>query len=272
VKETVLGMGVALVLTAGTVMAGPGDGGVVHGRLDAGPRETANQRAYRVAYIEQTVSREREITAHHVWTPEMSNASWTHWHRAYRALRIRDLAQDDNEAATVARVDAYLSRLTDHFLTLLQELTAKSPEVPPPPTLLSPSASASLPIGTAVTFKLAPYKDAMHYYCWLWEPGGHYWSNWQVSTESYGTSPECTIAADDPRWSAFRAGKVEFHGRAILSAKSTTGKDYRIWSEPVKAEFALTGGAAPTVSGTPRSAGPPATTKPSSSAGAGGSK
>lgn len=272
-REIVPGMGVALVLTAGTVMAGSGDGGVAHGRHDAGPAETTNQRAYRVAYIEQTLLREREITTHHVWTPEMSNASSTHWHRVYRALRIRDLAQDDNETATMARVDAYLSRLTDHFLALLQELTAKSPEVPPPPTLVSPTASASLPIGTAVTFKLAPYKDAMHYYCWLWEPGGHYWSNWEVSTESFGTSPECTIAADDPRWSAFHAGKAEFHGRAILSAKSSTGKDYKIWSDPVKADFALTGGAAPMISGAPRAAGPMATAKPaSSSASSGGSK
>jgi hypothetical protein len=256
VKKILSGVGVAVVLTAGAVFAGPSDGGALHARADAGPKETSSQRAYRMAYIEQTVSREREITQHHVWTPEMSKASWTHWHRAYRALRIRDLAQDDGEAATVARVDAYMLKLTDHFLTLLKELTVTAPEVPPPPTLLSPAANASLPVGTAVTFKLAPYKDATHYYCWLWEPGGHYWSNWQTSTESYGASPECTLAADDPRWSGFRAGKAEFHGRAILSAKSSTGKDYRVWSEPVKAEFALTGGGAPAVSGTPHPAAP----------------
>ncbi|HLK40519.1 MAG TPA: hypothetical protein VKU41_27390 [Polyangiaceae bacterium] len=254
-------------LTAGP-SAAAGDAGAAHAKPDAGPRETAGQREYRLEYVEATVKRERELTAHKIWTPDMSSASWKHWRRAYRALRIRELAQDDHDDATVARVDGYLKKLTDRFLVVIKDLAASAPEVPPPPTLVAPTAGVALAVGTPVTFKMAAYKDAAHYYCWLWEPGGHYWSNWQASTESYGVTPECTIAADDPRWSRFHAGKAEFHGRAILSAKTSAGKDYKVWSEPVKAEFTLTGGAAPGPSGAP--GGPSAQPPPPKPLAAGG--
>jgi hypothetical protein len=250
-----LGIAVGCIVAAPGALAGPPDAGSAHGR-DAGPKETPAQRAYRMEYIEGTVAREREITKHHVWTPEMSTASWKHWRRAYRALRIRELAQDDHDDSAVARVDAYLKKVSDHFLSLLTELTAKAPEIPPPPTLIAPAAGAQLAVGSPVSFKLAPYKDAAQYYCWFWEPGGHYWSNWQAAQGAgggFGTSPECDLSADDPRWSKFHAGKAEFYGRAILMAKTSTGKDYRMWSEPVKAEFTLTGGAAPaTTDGGPK--------------------
>jgi hypothetical protein len=242
----VLGANMAI---AGTPDAGTSDAGGARAARDAGPKETADQRGYRMRYVAETVQREGEIAKHHVWTPEMSKASWTHWRRAYRALRIRELAQDDGEDAAVARVDAYMKKSTDHFLTLLAELTAKSPEVPGPPTLTSPAAGAALAVGTPVTFKMAPYKDATQYYCWFWQPGGHYWSNWQASSESYGTSPECTIPGDDPKWSKFHSGKAEFYGRAIVPTKTAAGKDYKMWSEAVKLEVAVTGGAAPSGSG-----------------------
>jgi hypothetical protein len=220
---------------------GDHDGGRHEGHHDAAPPETADQRAERREYVEETVAKEREITKHHIWTPEMSEASWKHWRRAYRALRVRELAQDDHEEDAVTRVDAFLRRLREHFLAHLTELTTKAPEIPPPPTLLSPAAGAQLAVGTAVSFKMAPYKDAAQYYCWFWEPGGHHWSNWQSGT-GFGTSPECDVAADDPHWSKFRSGKAEFYGRAIVPAKTSAGKEYKMWSEPVKLELKVTGG------------------------------
>ncbi len=219
------------------------------GARDAAPRETAAQRVERVKYVEETLAREREITKHRIWTLEMSHASWKHWRRVYRALRIRELAEDDGAQGEVARVDAYLKKATDHFLELLAELTAKAPEIPPPPTLVAPAAGSPLAVGTAVTFKMSPYKDASQYYCWFWEPGGHYWSNWQAKAEGFGESPECTIAADDPHWAKFHAGKGEFYGRAIIATKGDGGRPFRMWSEPVKADFSVTGGAAPALPG-----------------------
>jgi hypothetical protein len=225
------------------------DGGLKENpaQRDAGPKETPAQRAFRIEFVEGSVAREREITKHHIWTIEMSMASWKHWRRAYRALRIRELAQDDHDDAAVARVDAYLKKISEHFFSLLAELTAKAPEIPPPPTLLSPAAGTKLAAGTALSFKMAPYKDAAHYYCWFWEPGGHYWSNMQLTPDGggLGTSPECDIPADDPRWSKFLSGKAEFYGRAVLLAKTDGGREYRMWSEPVRADYVVTGGAAP---------------------------
>jgi hypothetical protein len=220
-----------------------------HGGYDAGPRETPEQRTFRHQYVEETVVRERELTKHHIWTPEMWKASGNHWRRAYRTLRVRELAQDDNDAATVRRADAHLKKVTEHFLALLGELTASAPEIPAPPTVASPGPGAQLAVGSAVTFKMAPYKDATSYYCGFWQPGGHFWSNWQPSSKTYGASPECTIAADDPRWSKFQSGKAEFFGRAMLQAKSSTGKEYKMWSEPARVEVSVTGGPAPAVSG-----------------------
>ena len=234
-------LGLGLVALGGPALAAPPDGGS-HVHHDAGPKETPGQREYRVAYLRDTLEKEKAITRHHVWTPAMSTASWKHWRRAYKALRIRELAQDDSDDAAVVRVDAYLKKVTDHFVALLTELTASAPEVPPPPTLLSPAEGATAAVGTPVTFKMAPYKDAAHYYCWFWEPGGHHWSNWQTSTESYGTSPECTVPADDAHWIQFRSGKAEFYGRAIVPVKAD-GKEYKMWSEPVKLEVTITGGA-----------------------------
>jgi hypothetical protein len=212
---------------------------------DAGPRETAGQRAERRKYVEETLAREREITRHRIWTPEMSRASWKHWRRAYRALRVRELAEDDKEDAVVARVDAYLKKATDHFFSLMTELASKAPEIPPAPTLLSPVAGAQATVGQPVSFKMAPYKEAAHYYCWFWEPGGHSWSNWQAKEEHYGDSPECDIPADDPRWGRFRSGKAEFYGRAIIPVKLDGGKELRMWSDPVKLEVDVVGGKSP---------------------------
>jgi hypothetical protein len=245
--------------------APPVASGSAHPGHDAGPRETADQRAYRLKYMEDTVERERAVTKHHIWTPEMAHASGNHWRRAYRTLRIRELAQDDNDTATMDRADAHLKKVTDHFFVLLAELTANAPEVPAPPALTSPAAGAQLAVGTPVTFKMAPYKDALNYYCWFWQPGGHYWTNWQASGESYGSSPECTVAADDPKWSKFHSGKAEFYGRAMVLAKSGAGKEYKMWSEPVKVEVMVTGGVTPASSGS-------ATPTPRGSASAGGSK
>lgn len=214
---------------------------------DAGPRETTEQRAERLKYVEETRAREREITRHRIWTPEMIHASWRHWRRAYRALRVRELAEDDKDDAVVARVDAYLKKATDHFFTVMTDLASKAPEIPPPPTLLAPTAGAQLTVGQPASFKMAPYQGAAHYYCWFWEPSGHSWSNWQAKDEHFGDSPECTIAADDPRWAKFRSGKAEFYGRAIVPMTFDGGKEFRMWSDPVKLEVDVVGGKAPAV-------------------------
>jgi hypothetical protein len=267
-RRILVSCAIALSLSAdaSTATGGSLDGGMP--RLDASVVETPAQRTFRREYVEQTLRRESEITKSHVWTPEMRKVSFNHWRRAYKALRIRDVAQDENDAATVGRVDAYITKINEHFFALLTELAAKAPLIPPPPTLISPTAGAQATVGTAVSFKMAPYKDAKNYYCSLWEPGGHLWSNWHPGEgEALGASSECTIPADDGRWSKFRSGKAEFHGRALLVAKAESGEEYKVWSEPVKLELNVNG-----VAGPPAAGSQPPPPAPKSSASAGGAR
>jgi hypothetical protein len=277
--KIVASLGAAVVLITGVAVGAPsatpsgstppprpGPSGSAHAH-DAGPPETKEQRAYRMKYVTDTLKHEHEITQHHYWLPEMVKVANEHWRRAYRTLRIRELAEDDHDAATMSRAENYLKKIDTHFFALLTELTAKAPEIPGPPTLVSPADKSTVGVGTAATFKMAPYKDAGQYYCALYQPH-HYWSNWQPGKDAkWGVSNDCTIAADDPKWSKFNSGKAHFVGRAIVKGKSPSGKEYQMWSQPVMIEVALTGGA-PAPSG---SGAPPPPPHPSSSA-SGGSK
>jgi len=225
---------------------------------DAGPPETNDQRKFRYAYVNETLKKEIGIVKGHVWTPDMATVMIDHWRRAYRVLRIRELAEDDKDMAVVARADVLLNKTTDRFLTQLKDVTAKSPEIPPPPTISAPANGASLAVGTPVTFKITPVKDATEYHCSLFQAqhgGYHVWNNYNAAAKSYGTSPDCTIAADDARWTKFNSGKATLYAHAIIKAKSSDGKEYRYWTQGAKSEFSLTGGAAPTPSGAPSAKG-----------------
>jgi hypothetical protein len=242
----------------------PSASGSGRGAHDAGPPETKDQRAYRIKYVTETLKHQHEITAHHVWTPEMFKASSEHWRRAYRTLRVRELAEDDHDAALVSRADAFLGKIDTHYFALMTDLTSKSPEIPAPPAVTAPAELASVAVGQPVTFKMTPVKDAWQYTCVLYEPG-HSWSNWKSSWKWSDTS-ECTIAADDPKWAKFHAGKATFTGRAVFKAKNAKGTEYKYWSQPSTLHVTLTGGAAPGPSGS--GATPPVPSpKPSSSAG-----
>jgi hypothetical protein len=257
-----LGLGAALVLAANVSFADTPP--ATSGSASAAPagsgaplkKETPDQKAFRQKYVRETRKHQKEITAHHVWSPEMTKLSSDHWRRAYTALRIRELAQDDGDAAAVTRADALLQKLNDAYFAALPELVAKAPAVPAAPTVTSPAAGSSAPLGSPLTFKLSP-KDGARYACTLRQSGAS-WSN--RKGKEWGTTADCTIAADDPRWAKFHAGKAHFVGHTITTAKSAKGKDYAQWSEPLKMDIVLTaGGAAPAPT-------------PSASASAGGAK
>jgi hypothetical protein len=256
-NSVAMGLGVVAWLVAGAAFAGPAPSAAPATSASAAPqagdagarKESAEQKAFRKKYVRETRKHQKELTAHHVWSPEMTKLSSDHWRRAYATLRIRELAEDDKDAAAVARADALLKKLDDAYFTALPELVAKAPNVPAAPTLTSPAPGATVAVGTALTFKMAPYKDAVRYSCSL-QQSGHAWSS--RKGKEWGKESDCTIAADDPRWAHFHAGKAHFTGRAILTAKSAKGKDYAQWSEPVKIDVMLTGGGAtPAVSAAP---------------------
>jgi hypothetical protein len=248
--RAILGTTVAAVLLSLSVVAAATDGGRVatdggHPR-DAGPPETPGQKVYRNAYISKTIKREVEVTKGHVWTPDVGALENLHWHRAYRALRMRELAEDEKDTAAVARVDTDIVKLDQHFFTTLATLSAAAPSIPPAPTLASPASGASLAVGTAVTLKINPVPGATHYYCLLWGGGRHMWSNYDPTTKQYGTSPECTIPANDPKWAKFESGKANVLIRAISPAKTPSGVAYTITSHTAQIPVVITGGATPT--------------------------
>lgn len=260
------GFGAAVLLAASVTLADgkPGATGSAAAAAPAGSgsnaapgkrekeKETSEEKAFRKKYVRETRKHQKELTAHHVWSPEMTKLSSDHWRRAYAALRIRELAEEEKDAAAVTRAEALLKKADDAYFAALPELVAKAPAVPGAPTLASPAAGATAPIGAALTFKMAPTKDAVRYACSL-RQSGKAWSN--RKGKEWSTTPECTIPADDPHWAHFHAGKAHFVGHAITMAKSAKGKEYMQWSEPVKVDVTLTAGGAAPVPSTSASAG-----------------
>ncbi|HEX7603394.1 MAG TPA: hypothetical protein VF316_17365, partial [Polyangiaceae bacterium] len=154
--------------------------------------------------------------------------------------------EDDKDTAAVARVDAYIVKLDQHFFTSLAAVSAAAPSIPAAPILASPANGASLAVGTAVTIKINPVPGATHYYCLLWGGGRHMWSNYDPATKQYGTSNECTIPANDPKWAKFESGKANILIRAISPEKTASGVAYKISSHTGQIPVIITGGAAPT--------------------------
>jgi hypothetical protein len=206
---------------------------------DAGPPETKGQRAHRAQYIEKTIKHEREIVGHRAWTPEMNAAASAHWKKAYRVIRVHELAEDDRDILVMTRCDEVLKKFDEKFFKELTSLAADAPPIPPAPALTAPANGTIVPIATAVTFKIAPVAGATRYACSLYEPGGHSWSSYDPAAKQWGTSPDCTIAANDPRWAKFAPGKTHFMGRSITPTKSKGGKDFNLWSDPVRIEVTL---------------------------------
>lgn len=245
--QSKLGTTAALLLVSISAAAAP-DGGkpAVLAHHDAGPPETAEQKAYRSAYISKTLKHETETTKGHVWTPDVGAVERRHWKRAYRALRIRELAEDDKDAAAIGRVDAFLTKLDEHFYKALAAAVADAPAIPPPPVVTAPAKGASLAVGTAVTITITPVPGATHYYCLLWGEGKHTWSNYDPATKQTGTSNVCTIPAGDAKWAKFENGKANVLVRAETPEKTKKGVAYNMWTRTLQIPVTITGGAAPT--------------------------
>jgi hypothetical protein len=218
-----------------------GDGGAPHG-----PAETTDQKQYRLRYVNDTATKEHALLKGLVWTPEVTKAVNNHWRRAYRTLRIRELAEDNNDPATVARTDTYLRKIDGHFFALISELAPTLPTIPAAPSITAPAEGTSIAIGSAVTITQAPAAGVTptQYYCVLYDPH-HALVNYDTTKKSYDTTPTCTFAASDPRWSKLAAGPAHIAVRTITKAKSPKGVDYNQWSEAKWIKIALTGGSAP---------------------------
>ena len=225
--------------------AAPAASGSAHARADAGPRETVDQRKFRQDYVTSTSQKINTIVNKDkkAVTTDEHTLIHDHWRRAMRALRVRELAEDEHEAATVTRVDTFLKKVDTGFFATLTDLNAKAPVkvVLPPPTIASPAPNTPMPVGGSYTFKIAPYKDANAYLCVLTQDK-HFWWN-HGNAKSMSQNGECVLDATKPEHARFTAGKAHFIGRALVKG---------VWTEPVKEDIELTGpggAAAPAHSG-----------------------
>ena len=222
-----------------------------HNHPDAGPAETKDQKAYRLRYVAETVEKENALLKGLVRTPEVHKAVTSHWHRAYRTLRVRELAEDGADPATVARADAHLRKIDAHFFGYLAELAPSLPQIPAAPSIAAPAPGAQIPIGSALAITVTPAAGTTpnEYYCVAGEGGAHALVNWDSVGKHYGTEPNCTFAANDPRWAKFTPGKGGIWAATVVKAKTAKGVEYRQWSHQKYIPVQFVGaGAAPAAS------------------------
>jgi hypothetical protein len=229
--------------SASAPAAAPAASGSAHAR-DAGPKETSDQRKFKMDYIMDTMQKIQTVVNKDkkVVTPEEHTLIHDHWRRSMRALRVRELADDDHDAAMIGRVDTFLKKVDTAFFASLTDMNAKAPVkvVLPPPTIASPAPNTAMPVGGAFSFKMAPYKDANAYLCVLTQ-NDHFWWN-HGNAKSMSQNGECVLDVAKPEHAKFTAGKAHFIGRALVKG---------VWTEPVREDIELTGpgGAAPASSG-----------------------
>ena len=144
---------------------------------DDGAKETPEQASFRGGYVAKTVKRIHEIadTGNKARTPEENATISVHWGRAMRAIRIRELAQDDGDNATVGRVDGLLARLDTQFYDHLLALSSTAPDKPKAPQLEAPTAGLSVRLNEAFQCKFASYPGATAYSCGVMQPGHPAW-------------------------------------------------------------------------------------------------
>jgi hypothetical protein len=193
--------------------------------------------------VSETAQKEFALLKGLVWTPEVTKPVQNHWRRAYRALRVRELAQDSGDTATVARVDMYIRKIDGHFFALLSELAPTLPTIPPAPSITAPAEGTSVAIGSAVSITMTPGQGVTptNYYCFLYDPH-HGLVNWDPGKKAYDTTPTCNFAASDPRWAKLSAGPGHIVVRTITKTKSPKGVEYNQWSEAKYEKIVLTGG------------------------------
>jgi hypothetical protein len=229
-RELLLSLGVAITLAAQSASAGaPAAPPLV---IDAGPPETSVQRADRTKYIADSIAKENALMKGLVWTPEVRKVASAHWRRAYRTLRIRELAQDSGDTTTVMRTEMFLRKIDGSFFSYLSQTAPTLPTMPAAPTLNAPAANVQIPIGSAlaITMTPAPSVTPTEYWCVASEGGASALVNYDPTTKHYGTTPTCTFAATDPRWAKFVAKKGGIWVATGTKTKSPKGVEYTQWS------------------------------------------
>jgi hypothetical protein len=142
-----IGIVLSLSLTAAIAQAGEGprerghaaDGGAARarhnanvspetdeGRMDAGPPPMLNLTPEQAEFRDKLVGQQRlfvrdmvRAAGKHISAEERQDIEH-HWRRVMRLLRIRELAEQENDAAVVRRADELRDREDEKFVTLMQ--------------------------------------------------------------------------------------------------------------------------------------------------------
>jgi hypothetical protein len=197
---------------------------------DDAPKETPEQAAFRGAYVAKTVKRIHEIvdSGNKVRTPDETTQINLHWGRAMKAIRIREVAQDNNDNAFVGQVDGFLSKLDTQFYDRLLGLASNAPDKPKAPELTAPTGGSSFRLNQTFSCKFANYAGATAHTCGV-RQGGH--AVWYAC----GTSGECHINLSS--WTFMTTGPAQVVGRAQV--------DHKFWSDEASVAINLTPSDAP---------------------------
>ena len=194
---------------------------------------TAAASPFKEDYLRASSKRIDEVVTkdHKTLTAEEHAAIEDHWRSAMRALRVREIAETEHDAAAVARVDTFLQKLDAAFFARLTDLNAKAKvhSVLAPPKILSPAGGQVVTVGAGLGLQIEPYKEASRYFCAASQGssgGGH------ASALSEG--PACGLPGSGPM--PFKAGRAELVARAFVKG---------VWSEPAKVEIELRGAEPP---------------------------
>lgn len=113
-------------------VAAPTDAGAA--AADGGVREKgkegAEQKKRRKDYVERIRKEIRAIVPAHSLTDADRDLVRVHWRRAMRTLRVKLIAEDSNDNATIARCDALLAKMDQQLFDKLKELHKKGAAAP----------------------------------------------------------------------------------------------------------------------------------------------
>ena len=219
----VFGLAFAVVLSTGLLTVGTADA-----------ENTPDQIAFRNNYNYKINRKTREIRdqfPNKARTSEENQVINRHWNQAYRAIRIRELAQDDGDQPTVNRVDGYLARLDADYEVKLRDAISRAPDRSNSPKLLWPVNGSYLSMSRSYSVCRFEYDpQAVSYSCILEQPQTGHRHNYFCSRsgECYGdvndgrfvNGPARIIASkyiQDQYWSASTVVNVTLGGQVVAA-------------------------------------------------------
>lgn len=105
--------------------AAPGAAAGVDAGVKEKGKEGPEQKKRRKDYVERMRKEIHAAVPAHQLTDQDRELVRTHWRRAMRVLRVRLIAEDSNDQATVARCDNFLAKIDQALLNKLKDLHKK---------------------------------------------------------------------------------------------------------------------------------------------------